>query len=664
MPDDLLGQTLGQYQIRALLGKGGMSTVYLAYQPAMDRLVAVKVLPREFLHDDTFLMRFQQEARTIARLEHLHILPVYDVGQDRGIPYLVTRYLPGGTLADLLNNDLPQLPVVTRIVGQVADALDYAHERGIIHRDLKPSNILLDDSGNAYLSDFGIARVTQAQADLTGSRVLGTPPYIAPEMIQKDQPVTASVDIYALGVITYEMLTGEPPYFDQDPMRVLMAHVLEPVPSVRDIDPNIPPAVDAVVQRCLAKKPADRYPTAGTFARELARAAQIPQPIPSSPLPPPAAPPQAVVPPAGYGQMPSPLPAPAYAPYPPAEAERPRRRGRGCLIALGVIAGLIAVGAGIALYITGGELDTLLPPTRTPQPTVTLTPAVGPAGILTPSFVPPASESGRLAFASTRDGDYEIYLVNRDGSDLLQLTFNEGVYDYAPAWSPDGSQIVYVSTADGDAEIMIMNADGSGIRAVTDNNSKDVDPDWSPDGEWIAFSSNRDGDFELYVMRPDGSGLRQLTFNDLNDRRPRWSLDGSQIGYYAQVGDNTASSELFLINAAGGVPVRLTENAAADLWPSWSPDGTRLVYTSAMDAPEGNRALWVMDLASRTATRLTDGLWRDDDPAWSPGGRYIAFDTDRNGNGYFALYVLDLVSGELESLPFEAASDVAPAWRP
>ncbi len=664
MPDDLLGQTLGQYQIRALLGKGGMSTVYLAYQPAMDRLVAVKVLPREFLHDDTFLMRFQQEARTIARLEHLHILPVYDVGQDRGIPYLVTRYLPGGTLADLLNSDLPQLSVVTRIVGQVADALDYAHERGIIHRDLKPSNILLDDSGNAYLSDFGIARVTQAQADLTGSHVLGTPPYIAPEMVQKDQPVTASVDIYALGVITYEMLTGEPPYFDQDPMRVLMAHVLEPVPSVRNIDPNIPPAVDAVVQRCLAKKPADRYPTAGAFARELARAAQMPQPIPSSPLPPPTAPPPAVGPPAGYGQMPSPLPAPAYAPYPPAEAERPRRQGRGCLIALGVIAGLIAAGVLAALALTDGQLDALLPPTRTPQPTVTLTPAVGPAGILTPSFVPPASESGRLAFASTRDGDYEIYLVNRDGSDLLQLTFNEGVYDYAPAWSPDGSQIVYVSTADGDAEIMIMNADGSGIRAVTDNNSKDVDPDWSPDGEWIAFSSNRDGDFELYIMRPDGSGLRQLTFNDLNDRRPRWSPDGSQIGYYAQVGDNTASSELFLINAAGGVPVRLTENAAADLWPSWSPDGTRLVYTSAMDVPEGKRALWIMDLASRTAARLTDGLWRDDDPAWSPGGGYIAFDTDRNGNGYFALYVLDLVSGELESLPFEAASDVAPAWRP
>jgi Tol biopolymer transport system component/tRNA A-37 threonylcarbamoyl transferase component Bud32 len=663
MPDDLLGQTLGQYQLRALLGKGGMSTVYLAYQPAMDRMVAVKVLPREFLHDDTFLMRFQQEARTIARLEHLHILPVYDVGQDKGIPYLVTRYLAGGTLADLLNNDLPQMPVVIRIVEQVADALDYAHERGIIHRDLKPSNILLDDSGNAYLSDFGIARVAQAQADLTGSRVLGTPPYIAPEMVQKDQPVTASVDIYALGVITYEMLTGEPPYFDEDPMRVLMAHVLEPVPSVRNIDPNIPPAVDAVVQRCLAKKPADRYPTAGAFAREFARAAQTPQAIPSQP-PPPAAMPPIAAPPASYDQRPSLPPAPAYPAYPPPEAEHPRRRPSGCLIALGVAAGLIAVGAGIVLAVTGGELNALLPPTRTPQPTVTPTPSTGAAGVLTPGVATPAVESDRLAFASTRDGDYEIYAVNRDGSDLQQLTFNEGIYDYSPNWSPDGAQIAYVSTADGDAEIMIMNADGSGIRAITDNNSKDVDPDWSPDGEWITFSSNRDGDFELYIMRPDGSGLRQLTFNDLNDRRPRWSPDGSQIGYYAQVGDNTASSELFLINAAGGVPVRLTDNAVADLWPSWSPDGTQLVYTSALDVPEGNRALWVMELASRTATRLTDGLWHDDDPAWSPGGRYIAFDTDRNGNGYFALYVLDLVSMELEALPFEAASDVAPAWRP
>ena len=144
MSDALIGQTLGHYEIRALLGKGGMSTVYMAYQPSMDRMVALKILPREFLHDDTFLIRFEREIKTIAKLEHLHILPVYDAGQEGGIPYIAMRYLPGGTLADLIDQKLPPLTTIIRLVGQIAGALDYAHDREIIHRDLKPSNILLD----------------------------------------------------------------------------------------------------------------------------------------------------------------------------------------------------------------------------------------------------------------------------------------------------------------------------------------------------------------------------------------------------------------------------------------------------------------------------------------------------------------------------------------
>lgn len=665
MPTDLVGQRLGQYEIRALLGKGGMSSVYLAYQPAMGRVVAVKVLPPEFLHDDTFLMRFQAEVRTIARLEHLHILPVYDVGEDNGIPYYVMRYLPGGTLADLIEGHLPDLPRVVQIVGQVADALDYAHERGIIHRDLKPSNVLLDSNGNAYLADFGIARVQEASTTLTGSQVIGTPPYVAPEMVRRGEPITHAVDIYALGVMTYQMLTGELPYYDPDPVKTLMMHALEPVPSVRDFDPNISPALDAVVQRCLAKKPQDRYPTAGAFARDLTLAAEGERPTLSAP---PireehtAAPEAPTLPPqAGY----------RYAAYGPEEGEA--RRGVGsCLIVLGVFAALVAGVVLTAFVLTDGHPLSLLtvlqaPPTRTPQPTVTPTSSAQGTAVITPTGTGMPSEAlpggGQLAFASNRDGDYEIYLIDADGSNLRQLTHNTA-FDFDPAWSPDGAQIVFASSADGDPEIAIMNADGSNVRQITRNTDRDADPAWSPDGEWIAFTSDRDGDFELYLMRPDGSDVRQLTFNEVDDFSPAWSPDGTQIAYYVKVGDDATSAELYLLDVDGGTSTRLTQNAVPDQWPDWSPDGMRLVFSSAQGLVDGRRALFEYNLRTGRITQLTSGLGHDDDAVWSPDGKRIAFDSDRDGSGLFNLYLLDLSSGDLQRLTNVAANDVTPAWRP
>src|SRR5690606_8088165 len=172
------------------------------------------------------------------------------------------------------DSKLPDMQTILRITGQIAGALDYAHERGIIHRDLKPSNVLLDNSGNAYLADFGIAHF-QAEVSVTdGAQVVGTPSYIAPEIVRQGEEITHSVDLYALGAITYEMFTGDPPYLADEPTARWMARVLEPVPSVRDFDPNISPAIDAVVRRCLAKSPAERYASASEFVRELARAAE------------------------------------------------------------------------------------------------------------------------------------------------------------------------------------------------------------------------------------------------------------------------------------------------------------------------------------------------------------------------------------------------------
>lgn len=704
MADDLIGQTLGQYQIQALLGKGGMSSVYRAYQATMGRTVAIKVLPREFLHDDTFLARFQREARTIARLEHLHILPVYDVGEHDGIPYIVMRYLSGGTLADLIEVQLPDLPTVVRVVGQVAEALDYAHERGIIHRDLKPSNVLLDEEGNAYLADFGIARVAQQATSLTGSRIVGTPPYVAPEMVRKGEQVTGSVDIYALGVITYQMLVGEPPYVDDDPMAVLMAHVLEPVPSVRDLDPNISPEVDRVLRRCLAKSPKERYRAAGDFARALAEAAQVGV-VQQAP---PAVPGTADTPPKERVPVPEPEPAAARrisADTPPSgvhpridfepgapgrrkvkSPERARRGGFGLWLMVLVVIAVVVVAVGAVAYtVTDGDLARLTAmltpfPTRSLRPTATGTPpeptGAGPPDTRVPTEVPPAlpppGGGDRLAFASNRDGDYEIYLIDIDGTGLRQLTDNDGV-DFDPAWSPDGRQIVFAHrpTVNDDSEIMVMNVDGSNVRQLTDNEFSDTDPDWSPDGEWIAFASNREGSYDIYVMRSDGSDVRRLVDTDgLNDLAPCWSPDGKRIGYHAKVGNNRETSDLYVIDApgpageTGSAPYRLTDNETSDEWLDWSPDGLRIIFSSGQGLPEGQRGVFMMNLQTNVTVQITVDPVHDDDPAWSADGGWITFDSDRDGGEWFDLYVLDIASGALRQLTSEPGDDVTPAWQP
>ncbi|MBN1427163.1 MAG: serine/threonine-protein kinase [Anaerolineae bacterium] len=741
----MIGQKIGQYQIVSVIGQGGMATVYKAYQPAFDRHVAIKVLGSQLSQDSTFVKRFQREAKVVARIEHRSIVPVYGYGEHDGLYYIVMRLIEGGTLRRKIHYDRLSLPLIARVIEQVGEALDYAHQRNVIHRDLKPSNILLDERNNAYLTDFGIAKMLGSNTQVTASGVVGTPSYMSPEQCQ-GKTLGPPSDIYALGAILFETLTGKVPYEADTPLSVMYMHVRSPVPSACAINSKLPPAVDRVVVRALAKRPDDRYPTAVTLARDFRgivggeeppkpkgrglfslRPRQKPPKSPPPPLPIEEAPPTV---PRGIE------PVQVEQSSPPTIAVSPVKSGipkalQSIMVGIGGTILLVALaGAGwLALNMLKSENSSAAVPTRPPvvthvtlaltytqdltsaaslvtpasvtpslsptytllpttllssvtpslMPTVTLTNTLtssaeptafsstpSPAPTLVPGVLPPPASGDRLAFASNRYGDSDIFLIDSDRTNLRQIT-TDSAADYSPAWSPDGRQLALVSSRDGDAEIWVADVGcvvlpggcNDNLTQLTFNTATDIDPAWSPNGQQIAYASNKNGRFDIYVMNADGSNARPLTTGSSDDFSPAWSPDGSQIVYHSQAGN---SSHLYSISVAGGAPQQLTTTSTLNMWPDWSPIGGKIAYTSTIAT--GARGLFVLELSTGQPTRLLDGNDHDEAPAWSPNGQYLAFASDRGEGGRFDLYILDLNSSTVQQITFGPGENVTPDWQP
>ena len=261
-------ETIGRYKIKSELGRGGMATVYRAYDPSFEREVAIKVLPREMLHNPQFHIRFERELKLVAALEHPSIVPVYDVGDEDGQPYFVMRYMTGGSLSEWIAKGKFSLQDAARIVEKIAQGLSYAHKKGIIHRDLKPDNILFDENDQPFITDFGVAKLAEASGSLTGSGVVGTPAYMSPEQAQGTE-VDIRSDVYGLGVIVYQMLSGQQPYKADTPMGVVIKHVTEPVPEILSVCPDLPVEVDVLIKTALAKDRNKRYATTVDLAKAL-----------------------------------------------------------------------------------------------------------------------------------------------------------------------------------------------------------------------------------------------------------------------------------------------------------------------------------------------------------------------------------------------------------
>ncbi len=403
----MAARTIGRYVVREEIGQGGMATVYRAFDPHFQRDVAIKVLPLHFLHDPRFRARFEREARIVAGLQHPAIVSVYDFGEDNGQPYLVMSLMSGGSLEDKLRQGPMPLVETERIIGRLAPALDAAHQRGVIHRDLKPANILFDQWNEPYLTDFGIVKLTGSSGSdsatlTTIGGIIGTPAYMSPEQVQGGQ-IDGRSDVYSLGIILFQMLSGRLPFDATTPIGLAFKHVSEPIPSIQALGSvRLPAEFQVIVNHALAKQPDDRYPTALALSRDLSRLVHGSGPQPTIVLPReggvmptqrvsdgPASAPGAgqAAPPSGSSwAAPSSAPLPSYGAAPTARVEPPlptaqpaERRGPPLWL-LGLLA-LMVIGGGAAafLLLRGGEDEpeptavVVVAPEFTPSPTATAT---------------------------------------------------------------------------------------------------------------------------------------------------------------------------------------------------------------------------------------------------------------------------------------------------
>ena len=650
MSESLIGKLVNGYEILSQVGQGGMATVVLARQRSMNRNVALKFLPNAFMNDEAYLQRFEREVRIVAQLEHRNIVPVYDFGEFEDQPYIAMRYMPAGSVEELLAAGRIPLRRVLSIVEQVASALDYAHQNGILHRDLKPSNILLDDGGGVFITDFGIARILgEGGSNITTQGVVGTPSYMSPEQA-RGEPLDGRSDVYSLGVMLFELITGRRPFDSETPYSIAVMHVTMPPPSPRDVEPSVTSAVEAVILRALHKQPDKRYASAGDLAAALRLAADLPAARPDDP--------------AGAEQSAPPAPRPTLAAPSPAPNEsqdtsrniklRFTRRlapiGRARKAWVGAAAGggigclMLAVLMVAAVSLLGGISDDSAATTPATQIAAASADPTATAVAATQSPPPTQASAGSAlnatldALAAAADATFTAEVALRPTATRV---INQPVGQRArptllPSLQGAGGELVYFArreTSEGSQpvfEIAALNLATWEERRFSAGGSSTY-PQASPDGRWIAFQSDRDGDFEIYVANRHGGQLRQLTHNAVWDRLPAWSPDGQWIVYSSDTrGDQTF--DLYRIRPTGEERQPLFSDGWRNSHARYSPDGRAVVFTAGAQVRDASAwELRLLDLASRESTLLTANDIRDASPVFRPDGARILYVTTIGG---------------------------------
>lgn len=652
-------EKFGRYEIIAELGRGGMATVYRARDPRFDREVALKVLPREMLHDPQFRTRFEREAKTIAMLEHPAIVPVYDFGEEDGQPYFVMRYMTGGSLSDRLKNGHLTLPEAARLFTSLAQALDSAHARGIIHRDLKPGNILFDHYGEPYVSDFGIAKLTEAQSSVTGSAIIGTPAYMSPEQAQ-GEGVDGRSDIYGLGVILFEALTGQQPFFGDTPMSVVVKHITDPVPHILDIKPDLPTGVEKIIEKALAKDRNERFATCQALADALNSVA-VGKPVDIGPAPTATR----MSPPKTQASKQSEVAAQTVLKKKPEPVQQPRRKGVGMWIGLGIgllalcilaVGGIFIFRDQIPLFAQATNTPTLeiMQATRTPDailPTDTTLVETTPLTVL-PSDTPTSTATPRKAVIGGTDmialvNANNIWVLRPDGTELLQVT-TDGAVKHSLSWSPDGQSVFYISgKCIWSANIVTQEA-----VSLTCFNSATYLEDLaiSPDGKQIAISLDR----VLYIVPFDVASLTKtrnhadmtalngcFTYDQAIVKRVRWAGDSQRIAVVISAPEGGRRVDLVRamdISTCNSVNPRIFDTfpetrfvmsgySTSPVIPSYDWDGADLFLLNSFIRNDVYGNLYQYNMGTfkgKQIDPLNTGCCYTD-VRWSPDGSYILF---------------------------------------
>ncbi len=670
------GTKIGPYEILAEIGRGGMGEVYRARDTKLGRDVAIKVLPEAFARDAERMARFEREAKVLASLNHPNIAAIYGFEDSGGTHALVMELVEGPTLADRIASGPIPIDETLRIARQIADALEYAHERGVVHRDLKPANIKISREDVVKILDFGLAKAIEGDAwsmDMGNSPtltrmatqagvLLGTAAYMSPEQA-KAKPVDRRADIWAFGCVLYEMLTGKQPFRGESAIDTLAA-VTKEEPDWSLLPKDTPARVRVLLQRCLQKDAKQRLQAVGDARISLDEV------ISGAPEP--------------------------FSPAAGAPALSSLRR-RAFFSTVG-IAGLIIVG--IAAYFLGR--DAVI---GAPQAAMHFSAVTNFSGV---QGDPSLSPDGRsIAFISNRDGHFNIYVTLVHGGNLIQVT-HDANFKRAPSWSPDGATLAYAELNDsGIWDIWEVPALGGTPRRVILNAA---DPTWSPDGPSLAYFNPSDGGVWIAGISGENAHVAVRAWNPAGwDTQPRFSPDGREFAFSARYDNDGPYGELAVADVSSGKTQLLTHDNALALSPTWSPDGRFIYFASSrggtiniwkiaasggvpeqITAGEGDDAdldvsmdgkrlvfgtirqkigIAQLDLQAKTGQESVKVLTTDParnqlEPAYSPDGKRLAYFTNLKGAEREAIWLSDADGSNAEPLVQDELENVFPAWSP